>query len=125
MGRPAKLCKLKTGQIIDVHRHFVETFNWLVDFVNGLNATGKIKLDRTDESRPTISMEDPEAVESAVKGVLDNQYVVTDVSWNAANQTLDISKGKLALDSDGKLYIDSAQGEAISTVSHSSLHSEE
>lgn len=41
MAKPAILCKLKKGKIIDSHKGFVETFNWLVDTLDDLTKNAK------------------------------------------------------------------------------------
>lgn len=61
MARPAILCKLQKGTLIDAQPHFVDTFNWMVDFINNLKGEGEIKpnestlvVDRTDTAAPVI-----------------------------------------------------------------------
>ena len=61
MARPAILCKLRKGKLIDAQPNFVETFNWMVDFINNLRGEGEINaeastivVDRTDASAPVI-----------------------------------------------------------------------
>ena len=60
--RPPILCKLKKGTVIDAddNRGFVDTFNWMVDFINNLCGDGDldkgklITLDRTIDDHPVI-----------------------------------------------------------------------
>ena len=60
--RPPILCKLKKGKLIDAddNKGFVDTFNWMVDFINNLCGDGDldkgklITLDRTIDDRPVI-----------------------------------------------------------------------
>jgi len=60
--RPPFLCKLKKGKVIDAddNKGFVDTFNWMVDFINNLRGDGdldngkSIRLDRTIDDRPVI-----------------------------------------------------------------------
>lgn len=61
MARPAILCKLQKGRLIDAQPNFVETFNWMVDFINNLRGEGELNaeastlvVDRTDPSAPVI-----------------------------------------------------------------------
>lgn len=35
--KPAKLCTLTKGKIIDAHKGFVDTFNWMVDVLDTLS----------------------------------------------------------------------------------------
>lgn len=39
-SRPANLCNLETGKLIDTQKNFVATFNWLKDFCNNLKGSG-------------------------------------------------------------------------------------
>ena len=36
MARPAILCHLQKGKMIDAQVGFVDTFNWMVDYINNL-----------------------------------------------------------------------------------------
>lgn len=62
-ARPAPLCKLRKGRIVDAHKNFVATFNWLVDFCANLcgdadlaaeaDAAG-IKVDTSASDHPVV-----------------------------------------------------------------------
>lgn len=60
--RPPNLCHLKKGMLIDSdeNKGFVDTFNWMVDFINNLCGDGDldngkpIHVDRTIDDRPVI-----------------------------------------------------------------------
>jgi len=61
MGRPAVLCKLEKGKIIDAQNNFCDTFNWLVDFCNNIRGEGEIDpgksnlvVDRSIQECPVI-----------------------------------------------------------------------
>lgn len=60
--RPAVLCKLKKGKVLDANPGFVDTFNWLVDFCNNLKGDGDvdrnkaITVDKTIDDRPVIKV---------------------------------------------------------------------
>lgn len=55
MGRPARLCKLAKGKVIDAQDGFVETFNWMVDFINNLCGDGeKIELTNPTGTNPVV-----------------------------------------------------------------------
>lgn len=61
MARPGILCKLQKGTLIDAQPNFVDTFNWLVEFVENLKGEGEVNparsrivIDRTDTARPVI-----------------------------------------------------------------------
>ena len=65
MARPAILQTLKHGKILcrDVFRFFVETWNWLVGYVDNMKgdadinpAQGHVVIDRTDPDRPVIRL---------------------------------------------------------------------
>lgn len=55
MARPGVLCKLQKGKLIDVQEGFVETFNWMVDYINNLKGDDKnIQLDNPATTNPVI-----------------------------------------------------------------------
>ena len=39
-SRPMVLCKLEKGKLIDSQDNFVDTFNWMVDYINNLRGDG-------------------------------------------------------------------------------------
>ena len=58
MGRPARLCKLAKGKLIDAQDGFVETFNWMVDYINNLRGDeDKIKLTNPTGTNPVIRLQ--------------------------------------------------------------------
>jgi hypothetical protein len=93
--RPPFLCRLKKGLILDAddNRGFVDTFNWLVDFIDNLRGDGDIapgraiRLDRTIDDRPVIRSDggggvggsawpcvfEPRFTDGAITG-FDNRY---------------------------------------------------
>lgn len=55
MGRPARLCKLVKGKVIDAQDGFVETFNWMVDYINNLCGDNEnIELTNPTGSSPVV-----------------------------------------------------------------------
>ena len=61
MARPPVLCKLEKGKVIDAQPGFVDTFNWMVDFINNLIGEGEeiagksdLRVDRTVDDHPVI-----------------------------------------------------------------------
>jgi len=54
--RPGTLCKLKKGTIIDAQDGFVDTFNWMVDFINNLKGDGIITIDTKTSDKPVIKL---------------------------------------------------------------------
>lgn len=64
MQRPATLCHLKKDLMIDAQENFVDTFNWIVDFVNNIRGDGdddknkKITVDKTTSDFPIIKFSD-------------------------------------------------------------------
>ena len=58
--RPETLCKLEKGKLIDSQEGFVDTFNWMVDFINNLRGDGdgdagkRISLDKSVSDHPVI-----------------------------------------------------------------------
>lgn len=90
-AKPAILCKLKKGQLIDVQDGFVDTFNWMVDFINNLKCskdTG-LTLDTTISDKPEIKPDRNAKVK-------DGQEVVVRVEYDAATHTFTQYKRKLA-----------------------------
>ena len=90
-ARPATLCKLTKGQLIDTQRGFVDTFNWMVDFINNLkcsNDTG-LKLDTTISNKPEIKPDNANNVNAG-------QEVVVHVEYDAATHQFKQYKRKLA-----------------------------
>lgn len=60
-ARPQVLCKLEKGKVIDAQSGFVDTFNWMVDFINNLRGEGEeiagnsdLRVDRTVDDHPVI-----------------------------------------------------------------------
>ena len=89
-ARPAKLCKLTKGQLIDAQAGFVDTFNWMVDFINHLRCSkdSGLKVDTTISDWPEIK---PDA-NNAKAG----DEVVTHVDYDAATHAFTQYKRKLA-----------------------------
>ncbi len=62
MARPARLVKLEKGKIIDVHEGFVDTFNYLVDYIQNLcgegnlDPAGAVWIDRNRADHPVIRL---------------------------------------------------------------------
>lgn len=55
MARPAILCKLKKGEMIDTQQGFVDTFNWMVDYINNLRGDDTaIEIDNAIGTTPVI-----------------------------------------------------------------------
>lgn len=71
MERPATLCHLKKDQLIDTQENFVDTFNWMVDFINNLKGDGdddkdkKIKVDKSTSDHPIIKFSDTDLSSSS------------------------------------------------------------
>lgn len=91
-AKPAQLCKLKKGQMIDAQDGFVDTFNWMVDFINNLKCSQEtgLKLDTTISDRPEIK---PAEAKAKTK---DGQEVVVHVEYDAATHQFKQYKRKLA-----------------------------
>ena len=60
MAKPGVLCHLKKGKLIDTQEGFVDTFNWMVDYINNL---------RGDDNN--IEIANPTGVNPVVKFVGD------------------------------------------------------
>jgi len=111
--RPAILCHLKKGTLIDTNPGFVDTFNWLVDFCNNLqgdkdlNRNKRISINRSKDDHPVIEF-DGEA-SGGLAGVAADQIVVTSVEWTGAEGGEDgqhpyswmIKRGRLAVGESG------------------------
>jgi hypothetical protein len=44
MGRPAKICQLSKGKLLDTHRGFVATWRWLCAVANALYSSRDLKV---------------------------------------------------------------------------------
>lgn len=54
-ARPNRLCNLETGKLIDSHKGFVDTFNWLKDYINNLRGDDNmIEVDTSASDHPII-----------------------------------------------------------------------
>lgn len=59
--RPGTLCKLEKGKLIDSQQGFVDTFNWMVDFIENLKGDGsRIEVDRSMSDAPVVRYVDEE-----------------------------------------------------------------
>lgn len=55
MARPGILCHLKKGQMIDTQVGFVDTFNWMVDYINNLRGDGNnIDIENPVGTNPVV-----------------------------------------------------------------------
>ncbi len=90
-AKPPILCKLKKGQLIDVQEGFVDTFNWMVDYINNLKCSADtgLKLDTTISDKPEIK---PDKNAKAK----DGQEVVVRVEYDQATHTFKQYKRKLS-----------------------------
>lgn len=53
--RPATLCKLQKNKLIDSNEGFVDTYNWMVDFINNLKGDDNfIDVDKSTSDHPKI-----------------------------------------------------------------------
>lgn len=52
--KPSKPCHLEKGKVIDVASGFVDTFNWLAEFVYNLKAADGVRLDLQSPSNPVL-----------------------------------------------------------------------
>lgn len=61
--RPGTLCKLEKGKLIDSQEGFVDTFNWMVDFIENLKGDGdadagkSVRVDRSVTDHPVIRLD--------------------------------------------------------------------
>lgn len=58
MQKPGTLCYLKKDMMIDAQENFVDTFNWMVDYINNLKGEKGIKVDTTISDHPKIKLDD-------------------------------------------------------------------
>lgn len=70
MNRPGVLCHLTKEKLIDVQQGFVDTFNWMVDFINNIQGDKGIEVDKSMSDHPIIKLsEDADGVtEIGVQG---------------------------------------------------------
>ena len=91
-NRPANLCKLSTGKLIDTHKGFVATFNWLVDWVANFKCdkdTG-LKLDTKISDHPKI-------VNDAESSIEEVEIVVPPIEYDIQTHSLNykVKKAKI------------------------------
>lgn len=56
-ARPMVLCKLEKGKLIDTQENFVDTFNWMVDYINNLRGDDtKIEITNPTTNNPVIRL---------------------------------------------------------------------
>lgn len=48
-AKPDTLCNLKAGELLDVQKNFVATFNWLKDFCSNLKGQAGVRDENGDE----------------------------------------------------------------------------
>lgn len=56
-NRPGTLCHLEKGKILDTQVGFVDTYNWMVDYINNLKGEDGIKLDNSISDHPVIKLD--------------------------------------------------------------------
>ena len=49
-NRPAKICVLEKGKLIDVQKGFVDTFNWMVDVLDTLSKSNLVLVSASEYS---------------------------------------------------------------------------
>ena len=86
-GKPNILRKLDKGKAIDTQIGFVDTFNWLVDFVGNLRGAGRVRIDGAALGRPVISLDgdnaaspgnfEPVFAGHATTSYVDNEQITT------------------------------------------------
>lgn len=56
-ARPMVLCKLEKGKLIDTQENFVDTFNWMVDYINNLRGdNSNIEITNPTTNNPVIRL---------------------------------------------------------------------
>ena len=85
MARPPRIEKLRHGRLLcgSVFRFFVETWNWLVGYVDNMKGdadvnpkAGYITIDRTDPDHPVVRFRADKAAEHS--GTVE---FVSDIDW--------------------------------------------
>ena len=118
--RPPVLCKLQKGVLLDANEGFVDTFNWMVDFINNLcgdgdlDATKAIKVDKTIDDHPVITSTAGGAVGEGVD--LADQKIITGVEWDSSNHKLVISSANANIEGGVITSWTPNEGEDINTV---------
>ena len=89
MGRPARLCKLAKGKLIDSQNGFVDTFNWLVDYVNNLCGDNEdIELTNPTGSNPVVRFKGGKGGPGAGSGI---KLAVVDVESGSPTELSGVS----------------------------------
>ena len=57
MAKPAVLAQLEKNKLIDVQENFVDTFNWIKDWVNNIEVRDPLELDLTNDTKPILKLE--------------------------------------------------------------------
>ncbi len=72
-ARPMRLCHLEKGKLIDQQQNFVDTFNWMVDYINNLRGDGSyIDLTNPTTDNPVIRFKKINSSDSDVNGIIVN-----------------------------------------------------
>lgn len=59
-NKPASLCELEKGKLIDTQQGFVDTFNFAVNAINNLEGGKNCEVDWTIPDHPVINVDIPE-----------------------------------------------------------------
>lgn len=54
MAKPAVLAQLEKNKLIDVQENFVDTFNWIKDWINNIEVRDPLELDLTNDTKPIL-----------------------------------------------------------------------
>lgn len=90
MAKPVVLCKLQKGKVIDAQPNFVDTFNWMVDFINHLRGEKGLEVHNPLGDFPVIRPKKQ-------KGEGDVE-VITHLEYSTSDHQLKMTKRKLPKD---------------------------
>ena len=103
-NKPPILCRLETGKLIDVQKHFVDTFNWLVDFAANLKGVSGIEVKGIDKGKPEVSL-----LLEAGDGIV--------IKADETSGKLKISAKQIKLEAGDNIEIDEDEEKGVFTIS--------
>jgi len=87
--RPAQICQLEKGKLVDTQQGFVDTFNWAVQSIANLEGGQNCEVQWTLPDHPTIDVTATEGDGSGGGGEMPNAVVSMTAGSNNSQASLD------------------------------------